>query len=72
MLTLITNNLDLLLTVYLIGIPVFMVLLMVTAKISYDIPDPVRVLTISAIWPLGAVYLIIGSISDALFNFFRP
>lgn len=71
MLTLITNNLDLLLTLYLIGIPVFMALLVLITKLNYGLPDPSTIIAHSAIWPLSAVYLIIGFIFDVIFNFFR-
>lgn len=71
MLTLITNNLDLLLTVYLIGIPVFMALLMIASKLYNQIPNSDMIIVNSAIWPLNVVYVTIGAIFDVLFYFFR-
>lgn len=71
MLTLITNNLELLLIFYFTGIPVFMALLLLMTKLNYGLPDPSTVIAHSVIWPLSAVYLIVAFIFDVLFNFFR-
>lgn len=71
MLTLITNNLDLLLTVYLIGIPVFMTLLMVASKLDNSTPNSDMIIVHSAAWPFSAVYVTIGAVFDVLFYFFR-
>jgi len=65
MFNLITINLDFLLMVYLVGIPTFLLLLLlVTAKISKDNPIPDRLLVYSIAWLLVITHIVIGMTVD--------